>query len=64
MRKRYLEEHTIKSPAWPFDLGFGPKFHYVKVIDRKTGNIGEGWGRTEREAREKAWRDLREKQGI
>lgn len=64
MGKRYSERHTKESPAWPFDLGLGPTAHHVVVKDLKTGVVGEGWDwDSEKEAREKAWRDLREKQG-
>jgi len=64
MPKRYTERHTRESPLWPLDLGLGPKYDHVVVHDNETGNTGEGWGTTEREARGKAYKDLRERQGV
>jgi hypothetical protein len=63
MGKRFSESHSKDSPLSPLDLGLGHKSDHVKVTDKETGNRGEGWGKNEREARDNAWRDLREKQG-
>lgn len=35
----------------------------IEVSDNETGNKCESWGTTEKESRDNAWKDLREKQG-
>jgi len=64
MGKRYRETTRRESPAWPLDLGLGPKSWHTEVVDRKTGERGSGWGSSPKESRERAWKNLREKQGA
>jgi hypothetical protein len=64
MAKRYSERTTRESPLSPLDLGLLPQAHHTTVTDLKTGKRGEGWSWNDpQEAREKAWKDLRERQG-
>ncbi len=65
MAKRYRETTRRESPLSPLDGDLGPKAWHTIVRDLRTGEKGEGWSdRSREESREKAWRDLREKQGA
>jgi len=60
MGKRYIEQTKKESPHL---LGLGPDAYHTTVTDTKTGERGEGWSRDKGESIDRAWKDLREKQG-
>lgn len=59
MGKKY-KEYTTKDTLIP---GITPDWHKTTVTDRETGERGEGVDYDKGKAIEKAYQDLREKQG-
>lgn len=62
MSKNRYTEKTEKSNAM-YPLPAGSNNIHTTVKDNETGNKGNGWGNTEKESRDNAWKNLREKQG-
>lgn len=60
MSKRYSESTRREGIWW----GLGPSAWRTTVRDLETGEQGDGYDwDSPRESRERAWKDLREKQG-
>ena len=64
MGERYDIRHSKDDPAWPFDLGLGPKYDRVDIHDKETHTSATGWGNSRDEALENALKELDRKRGI